>query len=377
MAPAPAESYANQPYGGAATAAPPSASRGAPSAPARSAPRAPGRPADEGRSALVDAGAREADGQEQPTAEQPQRARMVHYNGYAKLRVTSAKQTLADAVKLGEGAGAYVEALSDTTVTLRVPVAKFRELYAALLKLGDVIDRSMTAQDVTDAFTAADLRLRTLKASRDRLIELLARARNENEKLQILAEIRRLTEEVDQLEMQLKTLASLASFSRLTIEAVPRQAHEDQRAEELAAFRWIRELSPFKRDVALQGKFFELRAPDGMVVLDNKGHFVAESADGAVIWASSRDNDPAGTSDFWLAALRERLAREYKTAETQTIGEFKVLRLVDQGDVAYRYLIGVRARGDRLDVVEVYFPSAEQEKRYGEAIKAAVERGES
>jgi hypothetical protein len=317
-------------------------------------------------------------GPTEPAPAQPiERARMVHYNGYAKLRVTSPKESIAAAIKSGQEVGAYVETMNDTLLTLRVPVAKFRELFATLVKLGDVLERSMTAEDVTDAYTAADLRLKTLKASRDRLITLLGHARSENEKLQLLAEIRRLTEEVDRLEMEIKTLASLAAFSRLTLQMVPRQAHEAAAPEELAAFRWIRDLSPFRRDVAAEGKRLDLKVPEGMVLLGKSERWTAEGADGAVIWASRRDNEPKGTTEFWLESLRGRLAPEYGSAESLRIGGFQFLRLVDQSEVAYRYLVGVRVDDGKLQLIEIYYPTAEHEKRYAPAIKAALEGGAS
>ncbi|MBN1959485.1 MAG: DUF4349 domain-containing protein [Deltaproteobacteria bacterium] len=315
------------------------------------------------------------EGQEQPPAKIN---RMVHYNGFVKLRVTSPKETLASAAKLSETVGGYIESLTDNAITLRVPVAKFREIYAAVLKLGDVLDRSMTAEDVTDSYTYISLRLKTLKASRDRLIDLLARARKEHEKLQILAEIRRLTEEIDRAEMQVKTLASLAEFSRLSIEAIARQPRESSSSvDELAAFRWIRSLSPFSRDIAHQGKRLKLNVPEGMVLLSEKTHWTAESADGAVIWASTRENIPVGTTDYWMKAVQSRLAPEYKSASITNIGDFAVLRLVDQSEAAYRYLIGLRVIDDELQIVEIYYPSQKHEQRYHDAVNNILERGES
>jgi len=265
--------------------------------------------------------------------------------------------------------------MSDESVTLRIPVARFRETYDAALKLGDVLQRSMTAQDVTESYQALDLRIATLKASRARLIDLLANAKTEQEKVQLLQEIQRLTEQLDQMEIQLKTLASLAAYSRLTIEAFARQAEPTHRAPtELAAFQWIRLLSPFRRDAALQGDWHQLPTPEGMVAFDDdREHWIAESADGAVVWAHERDNEPRGSSEFWLAALEERLAPEYASAQRLQIGGYQVLALVDQSERAYRYAVGVRVVDDELRVVEIYYPSQEHEARYDAAVRRALE----
>ena len=317
----------------------------------------------------------EAEAAPQPQPSKP--ARLVHYHGFVKLKVTSPAEALEQAQALATAAGGYVEQSSDTVVVLRIPVDKLRQVFADVQKIGDVLSRSLTAQDVTDAYTALELRLSTLSASRDRLVELLAKVRNEQEKLSLLREIRRLTEEIDQLEIQTKTLLKLAAYSRLSVEVVPRQAHTAEAVEELAAFRFILDLSPFRRDVARGADRLDFTAPDGFVELDKKGPWIAESADGAVIWTSERDNEPRGDTDYWLEAVRTRLAPGWAEQEVLTVGDYKVLRLVDAGSAHYRYLVGVKAAGKHLDLVEVYYPSPEHEKRHDAAVRAAIGKGES
>jgi hypothetical protein len=302
---------------------------------------------------------------------------MVHYNGFLRLRVTNPTETLQQVSEMADAAGGYVEALTATSVTLRVPVAEFRGLFDRLAKIGDVLSRSMTAQDVTDAFIALGLRVKTLKASRARLIELLGKAKQTREKLRLLREIQRLTEEIDQLDMHLSTLESLSSLSRLTVEVVPHQVQVDRAADEpIASFRWIHHLSPFSRGVAELGDRFALTVPEGFVALSDLDNWVAESADGAVIWTAEHEMQPPGTTAFWAEAVRARLADRYGNAELQQIGELQVVRVVDTSEVEYRYLVGVRVAGDALQVVEVYYPGPEQEERYGAAVRAAIERGE-
>jgi hypothetical protein len=306
----------------------------------------------------------------------PKPKRMVHYNGFLKLRVSNPTETLQQATEIADAAGGYVESLSSTTVTLRVPVAKFREIYTKLAKIGDVLSRSMTAHDVTDAFVAMDLRVKTLRASRDRLITLLARAKKTREKLHLLREIQRLTEEIDQLEMHLGTLVSLAALSRLTVEAVPHQLQvRGSVTEPIAAFRWIHGLSPFARDIAFHGDKLELAVPKGMVELSDRAFWIAESADGAVIWASEQENLPAGSSEYWINAIKTRLGPEFGEANISKIGGFQVLRMVDQSEKAYRYVVAARVAGDVLELIEVYYPSGDHEKRYGAAVKSVIEGG--
>src|SRR5690606_18682924 len=142
--------------------------------------------------------------------------------------------------------------------------------------------------------------------------------------------------------------------------------------EVVGAFRWIRALSPFRRDVSHQGKKLELATPTGMVALDDRRHWAAESADGAVIWTSVRENRPEGGTPFWIDAVTSRLGADFASAEVTDVGAFKVARFVDGGEAAYRYLLAIRAAGDDLEVVEVYYPTPGHEERYGEAVKEVL-----
>jgi hypothetical protein len=290
--------------------------------------------------------------------------------------VTRPEDSLSDVTKLAIASGGYLERLSDTSVTVRVPVAKFRDVYTEVLKMGDVLGKSISAQDVTDAFLALDLRLASARATRDRLTELLAKAQTEAEKLQLLREIQRLTEEIDSLEVQTRTLSTLAAFSRITVEAVARQpGMMGEVVDDVAAFRWIRMLSPFRQDVLYSGKRLSFDPPGGMVQLALKHRFIAESADGAVFRAMRLKNRPRGDSAFWMEALKQRLEPEFASAQELEAGEFRVLRLTERSDTPYQYLVGVRSRGRRLQVVEIYFPSSAQAERYEKAVLAVIAEG--
>ena len=303
-------------------------------------------------------------------------ARMVHYDGYARLRVGKLETASDTLVKLTTDAGGRVESLSRARLILRVPVAQFRDIFAKMLGTGDVLDKNITAQDVTEAFQSIELRLGSAKAARERLQALLAKSKDENEKLMLIRELQRLGEEIDQLESQARLVADLASMSRITIDLVPREALVSTGpVAETSAFGWIRRLSPFRDDVLSRGKRPDLPVPVGMVSLDLKKRFVAESADGARVRAARLVNAPRGSAAFWLDALQQRLAPEFARAEMSEVGAWRVLRLLDRSDKPYVYVLAVRTEGDKLDLVEVYYPSAAQEERHAPAVRAMLAGG--
>ncbi len=330
---------------------------------------------------------------EPATPQQPFVERKVHYNGWARLRVARTEDLVKQVAELATSAGGGVETMDPRRITVRVPVDGFHEVFAKVLALGDVLDKSVTAEDITEAWSEVDLRLQTARATRERLMSILARTKDEKQKIQILKQIQRLTEEIDGLEARLQVLSALAAFSRITVEGVPRRALEDQPHEdEIAGFEWIRALSPFRRDVAFSGKALRLDVPEGFVLLDDKRHFVAESADGAVLWASRLEDVPRGDAPFWVEAVRSRLAPEFSSATVSTLGAWHVLRLVDPSAAIpavapprapaageapengpYVYIVAIQVVGDERWLVEVYFASPAQEQRYGPAVRATIQ----
>ena len=308
----------------------------------------------------------------EPAEGQPQAQRMVHYSGYARIQVARPADTVDTLSAMVKAAGGYVENLSGNTLTLRVPVAVFPQVFEQILLSGTVLQRSMSAEDVTESFLAIDLRLSSSKARQARLIQLLAQAKSEEEKIILVQQLTEVTEQIDQLEAQLRTLRRLADFSRITVELQERvPLSGGPAADESLAFAWISSLNPFSPGVTSIGAPVRLDVPEGMVLLTRRP-FVAESADGARIWTTRLPNEPRGDAKWWLEAIQSRVERDFAKAELRTVGEWQLLRLVGPNAPAYRYLIGVRSDGKNLDLVEVYFPTEQQEERYGKAIDAVL-----
>jgi hypothetical protein len=314
-----------------------------------------------------------ANGAAQSPAE-PAAARMVHYQGSARLRVSRTQEAIDSVIALATKAGGGLEQQYGDTVVLRVPVAAFEETFAAILGVGDVVAKAISAEDVTEAFMSVDLRLRTAAARRDRLVTLLGRAKTEAEKLALVREIQEVTEEIDKLEQQVRTLRRLADFSRITVQVEQRPALTWQGgAPESAAFDWIRALSPF--GAGASGKQLALDTPEGFVAIDIKKRFVAESADGARIWSTRLVNDPEGDAPFWTEAVEQRMKSEFADARRETSGAWQGIRLLDRSAAPYVWYVLVRANGKDLDVVQIFYPSTAAEERYAPAVRAVLAGG--
>ncbi len=311
------------------------------------------------------------------TPEQPAADRMVHYEGWARLRVADPEATLDAVMSLAELVGGRTERLSGQVVTVRVPVDTFEESFDRVLELGDVMDKSVRADDVTESFLAVDLRVRTLRATRERLIELLAKATDEREKLTLLQEITRVTTDLDALESQLRTLSDLADLSRISVEAVPREAFSGPRQEPpMDGFEWIASLSPFNRATFGDDKRLELPVPDGLVALSKRGPFAAESPEGSVLWTLRVPNDPIGDADYWVDAVEDRLAEEFASATRSTVGGWSCLEVREPGtDEPYTWWVCAAVDGRHVRVAQAWFPNAAELERYGAAVRASLGGG--
>lgn len=309
---------------------------------------------------------------------EPSTKRMIYYQGYLKLLVAQPTKVIDQARALASEHGGYVERLDTMRITLRIPVAKFDFVYKKAMELGDVLKKSINASDITQSFRDDELRLKIARATRERLVELLAKATEEEEKLKILKEIQRLSEEIEQFETRLRILSGLANYSKLSIELEKRRGFTERESKDIAEFRWIKRLSPFRAaDLGYKGRL-EMSVPENMVLLGKKGQWTVESADGAVMRTGRIANKPSGDSDFWIEALRVRLAAEFSKVEVQTVGEFKVLRMVSRSDEPYIYLVGISAERTQktMKLIEVYYPSRSHEERYGKSVQACIAGGE-
>ena len=136
-----------------------------------------------------------------------------------ELEVTGGdiSSTLDKVVDIASALGGYIANQDDTSVTVRVPSADFRAAMRQIEKQGDVVHRSVKAQDVTEEFHDIGVRLKSLLATRERLQKFLDRAKNIDEALRIEQQLARLNGQIDQLRGRLHFLEARAAFSTITV----------------------------------------------------------------------------------------------------------------------------------------------------------------
>ena len=178
-----------------------------------------------------------------PEIETPERpAQLLIYSGAIVLAIYDVRQTQQEAIALIEEMGGYVSERSSRSLTARVPAAKFRDAMDELGALGDLLDESWKAQDVTEQVRDLDIRLRNSLELRNRLEILLEEAESIEEALQIESELERITLEIERIRGTLQSLEDRISYStiELTFDAI--QIDDVPDDEFLLPFSWLYQL---------------------------------------------------------------------------------------------------------------------------------------
>jgi hypothetical protein len=152
-------------------------------------------------------------GQPTSTVAQP----MLIYTAEITMAVFEVSVSLAQIEDLGREVGGFLSRRDDQAITIRVPAGRFDEAVKRIEKIGDVLHRNVSAQDVTEEFADLDVRLRNARAIRDRLEILLAKSTKVEESLLIERELGRVAGDIERLEGRMKFLRDRAAYSTITV----------------------------------------------------------------------------------------------------------------------------------------------------------------
>ena len=128
------------------------------------------------------------------------------------------------AVSVAQSLGGYVQTSregseDEMSITIRVPSASLDIAMDSVAALGRVEARRVEANDVTEQVVDLDGRVASLRATRDRLRELLARASGIGEVITVERELARVQSDLESLERRLLLLRGSAALADLTVEA--------------------------------------------------------------------------------------------------------------------------------------------------------------
>lgn len=156
--------------------------------------------------------------------------RKVNQPGVDRTLVRNASMELATAdigaavskarnIAMTEGGFAGREEIREesASLTLHIPSDRFDQALEDLSKLGRVVSRNQTAEDVTEQVVDLDSRLASQRASVDRVRALLAQATTVDEIVRIEQELTTRESELESLEQRRQALAGQVAMSTVNI----------------------------------------------------------------------------------------------------------------------------------------------------------------
>ncbi len=305
-------------------------------------------------------------------------ARMVNYHGFARLESPEPEAVIDTVVQRATAAGGAIHSRRIGFVSLQIPVSVFKPFFESVLSLGRVTDKGVSARDITEAFADNAAALRIAESTLARLQELLAAATTEIEKLELLREIQRISEQIEQQKLREKELLNQAKFS--TIELSVRNTPLPQPIKfNFNAFEWFASLT-MNHCNALNS--IRINSTQKSLSIDTPPHFVkvqedrcAASARNSEFFAFERENDPQGSADFWTSAMLEYFKTLYQT-ELKKEENYSLIRLQSYGVNPKVIYIAVLNSPDpeTLKIACAFFPNAEAEKADAKAILEVLGR---
>jgi hypothetical protein len=163
---------------------------------------------------------------------------MLIYKAQLYMAVFETKKAIDAVEKLAKDEGGYLVSRDDTHITVRVPAGKFDGALGKIAKLGDLLHRNVSVEDVTDQYFDLQIRLKNLEAMRDRFEELLKKANKVEDALAVERELERVAGEIERLKGRLKLLHELVTFSTITVEFQPRPSDHIESQVHLP-FPWL------------------------------------------------------------------------------------------------------------------------------------------
>ena len=144
---------------------------------------------------------------------------LIMYTGAVSMtvdedRVSGAIDKIAD---VADGFGGHLAGRTDNTVTIKVPSARFRDTLSEIEKVGMITHRSVVADDVSEEYHDAEVRITNLKATRNRLQEFLSKAANINDMLTVEQQLERIAMDIDRLEGRMRFLRERTALSSITV----------------------------------------------------------------------------------------------------------------------------------------------------------------
>ncbi len=293
----------------------------------------------------------------------PERVEATWLVASQTLQVDDRDAAMRAVIAYAEQRGGWFSALSDDSVTVRVPVADLPGLLEAGKKLGTLVDKSYRSQDLSDELLQLKTRLRSRRETLSRYLAVLQTA-GADSTVVIGRAIAESINEIEGIEGRIRLLSQQAEWAQATFSFRFRDRAAPS-TDGSSPFAWINSLNlasilnDFRYGSGLgRSAGVTVPTPDGFAAFHRRSQYAAINPDDVKLRVRTFRHKPKADLGFWTEALRTRmLAAGYLMVAEEKIesasGQGSLLELTaPYGDEDLRYLIAVFVDGGRLVVVE-------------------------
>lgn len=322
---------------------------------------------------------------ETSTATKPADPRLVIYSAGYKLVVADVAGTLRSLQATAERMGGYMQEIGGGTITFRVPASRFDEACKSVEDAGEVVDRQVRAQDVTEEMRDLNIRLDNAEKLRERLLELLKKAEKVEDTIKIEAELTRVVEQIEQTKGKIRYLSSQLSMSTLRVDLNSPVAQNARGTGPRLPFSWVEELGDglvagqVQQQTRKLGFFASgprFSPPAGFVrYYEQSNEVEAMDAEGLRLRVLRRPNVDKAPLGFWQTLARKSLVDGRSLAVTEAEGDASYCYLRgtrDVGGTMLGYVMGIKRSDNHVAVFEAWGPKELVEKAAGELRKSAL-----
>lgn len=135
----------------------------------------------------------------------------VNNTGYAAARISQIVQQLSGYVS-------YIYVVnSSAQITVKVPQEFLQSFLDQLSSMGKILQKSITANDVTDQLIDLDTRIRNLQAEESRLLKLYDMAKDVSEIIQIEDRLSQVRYQIEMLQAQKTNIEKMVQYATVQI----------------------------------------------------------------------------------------------------------------------------------------------------------------
>jgi hypothetical protein len=147
--------------------------------------------------------------------------RMVVFTAKIELEVGDVDSTLEDLQALAVDYEGFISAVNTRSgtgaITIRVPQARFYDAVSDVEEFGEVLNRDIKGEDVTENYVDLQARLSNLENQEERLNEVLTLGHTVDDVLKVEKELERVRGEIERLIGEIQYLDSRVELATITV----------------------------------------------------------------------------------------------------------------------------------------------------------------